>query len=142
MWSSPDLDLVGDFDITKLQLFKPIVTSVMLSADSSTILFATEACEVFEISAKDGSNAHGEGKPALLSGHCDDQLRGIAVNPQNRNICVTVGDDMTVRKCFKLVVLTFWTCSFKVASFICNVKTHQHQKSLYTGKFLICLKFS
>ena len=33
------MDLVGDFDINKLQLFSPVVSSIALSADSNTILF-------------------------------------------------------------------------------------------------------
>ena len=98
MWSSPDLDLVGDFDMNQFNPYSMIVSSLCLSQNGETILVANEGCEIFEISATDGSNVHGDGVGPVMSGHCQDQVRGIAVHPNNKNIVVTVGDDMTVRK--------------------------------------------
>ena len=98
MWSSPDLDLVGDFDMSKLNPYSMVISSLDLSADGDTILVGNEGCELFEISAKDGSNVHGENKGPVATGHCTDSVMGICVHPTNKNIIVTTGDDMTVRK--------------------------------------------
>jgi WD40 repeat protein len=98
MWSSPDLDLVGDFDLNTLNPCSMIISSLCLSENGETILVANEGCEVFEISSTDGSNSHGPEFGPVMTGHCEDQLRGICVNPKDKNIVVTVGDDCTVRK--------------------------------------------
>ena len=99
MWSSPDLDLVGDFDMNAFTPYSPIISSVCLSHNGDTILVANEGCELFEISAVNGSNVHGDFTSGpMMTGHCSDQLRGICVHPKNKNIVVTVGDDCTVRK--------------------------------------------
>ena len=60
MWSSPDLDLVGDFDMNAFTPYSPIISSVCLSHNGDTILVANEGCELFEISAVNGSNVHGD----------------------------------------------------------------------------------
>jgi microtubule-associated protein-like 6 len=97
VWSSPDLDVVAEFDLIKLGCFSPICTAVFLSFDHSMVLAGTQGSEIFEILAKDGTNVHGAGKGPIVQGHCADQLWGLACNPVNTKEFVTVGDDFTVR---------------------------------------------
>ena len=97
IWSSPDLDVIGEFDIVALGAFSAIVQAVYMSHDKSMVLAATRGCEIFEILSKDGTNVHGAGKGPIVQGHCIDQLWGLDVNPQKSTEFVTVGDDYTVR---------------------------------------------
>jgi WD40 repeat protein/Ca2+-binding EF-hand superfamily protein len=97
LWSSPDLDVVGEFNLITLGCFSPICQAVYLSYDKSMVLAATQGSEIFEILSKDGTNVHGAGKGPVVQGHCQDQLWGLDVNPANSKEFVTVGDDFTVR---------------------------------------------
>ena len=56
LWSLPTLEPGAVFDISGLGSFNPRVRSVSWSPDGSRILVGTIGCEIYEISAGDGSN--------------------------------------------------------------------------------------
>ena len=71
----------------------PMVRSVCLSTDANRILVGTRGSEIYEISASDGSNLNAG---SITTGHCSDELWGLAMHPSKPEYC-TVGDDMTIR---------------------------------------------
>jgi len=92
-------------DLTKRdgnECFKPRVRAVCMSSDAAKILVGTEGSEIFEFDARIdpeaptfGKNVN-EDRGALISGHCRDELWGLAMHPTKAEYC-TVGDDRTVR---------------------------------------------
>ena len=81
------------FDISGLGSFNPRVRSVSWSPDGTRILVGTIGCEIYEISAGDGSNFF---PGPLTQGHCRHQLWGLSMSPTKPEFC-TVGDDQSVR---------------------------------------------
>ncbi|CAM9397119.1 unnamed protein product [Chrysoparadoxa australica] len=71
----------------------PSVRSVCLSKDGNKLLLGVKGCEIYEVSAVDGSDVNGG---AVTSGHFKGELRGLASHP-DREEFATVGDDATVR---------------------------------------------
>lgn len=71
----------------------PSIRSVCMSPDGTSILVGTRACEVYEISAVDGSDLRGG---LITSTHNTGKLRDIAVHPK-RHEFATVGDDGRLR---------------------------------------------
>jgi WD40 repeat protein len=91
MWSS-NLEPKFLFDISKFSAF-PCITSLSLSSDSSVIMFSTIACEVFEISALDGSDVRGG---PVVQGHRFGDINDLDTHPSKLE-AVTVGSDRTLR---------------------------------------------
>jgi WD40 repeat protein len=71
----------------------PVIRSVCMSPDGTSILVGTRACEIYEISAVDGSDLRGG---LITSAHSSGCLRGVAVHPK-RHEFITVGDDRRLR---------------------------------------------
>lgn len=83
------------FDMSKPEYncFKRGVSSVCLNADGRKVLVGTLGSEIFELSTADETDMNGG---ALVTGHCKDELWGLAVHPHQEEFC-TVGDDKTLR---------------------------------------------
>ena len=64
-----------------------------MSSDGSKLLVGTQGSEIYELSAGDGRSLH----PApLVSGHCADELWGLAMHPTQPKY-YTAGDDKSIR---------------------------------------------
>jgi WD40 repeat protein/Ca2+-binding EF-hand superfamily protein len=83
----------------------PAVRSVCMSSDGCKILVGTEGSEIFEFDARQASTAGEDAPPpfgnnlnegALVNGHCNGELWGLAVHPSDTEYCTT-GDDKYVR---------------------------------------------
>lgn len=57
----------------------------------SVILVGTKSADVYEITRLTGKMAQ------LSTGHCTDEVWGLAPHPTNPDIFITCGDDKTVR---------------------------------------------
>jgi WD40 repeat protein/Ca2+-binding EF-hand superfamily protein len=93
LWSLPSIEPGAVFDLGGLGSFNPRIRSVSWSKDGGRLLIGTAGCEIYEISAGDGSNFH---PGPVIQGHCKHELWGLAMNPTKPEYC-TVGDDHSVR---------------------------------------------
>ena len=93
LWSS-SLEVGATFDIASLGGISRIVHSLCWDVINSKILVATQAAEVYEISALEGYDLHDR---PLVQGHYDRKLCGLAAHPSRPQEFATVGDDKTVR---------------------------------------------
>jgi WD40 repeat protein len=66
---------------------------VCLSTDGTTILVGTKGCNIYEISAIDGSDVRGG---PLAIGHAYGTINNLVVHP-NKNEFITIGNDYTLR---------------------------------------------
>lgn len=91
----------------------PAIRSVCMSPDGTSILVGTRACEIYEISAVDGSDLRGG---LITSTHNVGKLRDIAVHPK-RHEFATCGDDGRLR-IWDMITKTL----LKVATFDAEVR--------------------
>lgn len=106
LWTTT-LDLRAEFNIAAENILSPPcvdprIRSVCWDHVRGRILVCTRGGEVLELNDQDGTNLHtglsgasNVGK-ALLEGHCDGQVWGLACCPHADEI-TTVGDDRTIR---------------------------------------------
>ena len=92
-----ELDLKYEFDMAKKEYgaFKRGFASACLNADGRKLLVGTVGSEIFELSNDEESQADMNGA-SLVTGHCKDELWGLAVHPHQEEFC-TVGDDKALR---------------------------------------------
>ena len=74
-------------------IFRFGVKSVCLNGDGDRLLVGTDGSQIFELSASSGEDLH---DGPIVSGHCKDELWGLAENPVRREYC-SVGDDGSLR---------------------------------------------
>ncbi|CBJ26175.1 conserved unknown protein [Ectocarpus siliculosus] len=91
LWS-PKMEPGATFDMSAFGPC-PIVHSLCLSNDGTKLLVGVKGCEIYEVSAADGSDV--AGGPVTTS-HFDGQLTGLARHPQRAEYA-TAGSDGTVR---------------------------------------------
>lgn len=94
LWNS-DLECFAEFNTTKqLDSISPAVRSLCWRPISRRLLVGTAGAEIFEIDDKTGACLHKHG--AVMNGHHEGSVRGLAVHPSQQECC-TVGSDKTVR---------------------------------------------
>ena len=94
VWSSPDLDVIGEFDVVALGAFSSIIQAVFLSYDKRWY-WPQQRLRNFQILAK-MERISTVVKGPIVQGTVVISS-GVSMNPCNRNEFVTVGDDYTVR---------------------------------------------
>ncbi|CAN0364014.1 unnamed protein product, partial [Hapterophycus canaliculatus] len=90
LWS-PKMEAGATFDMSAFGPC-PIVNSLCLSSDGTKLLVGVKGCEIYEVSAADGSDV--SGGPVTTS-HFAGELTGLARHPQRAEYA-TAGGDGTV----------------------------------------------
>ncbi|CAM9920226.1 unnamed protein product, partial [Discosporangium mesarthrocarpum] len=91
LWS-PKMEAGSTFDMSSFGP-QPCVHSVCVSQDGTKLLIGVKGCEVYEVSAADGSDVSGG---PITTCHFNGELRGLSPHPQRPEFA-TSGDDGTVR---------------------------------------------
>lgn len=91
MWS-PLLEPSFTFDVSNYGI-NPCVRSLCMASDGTSILVGTKGCNIYEISAIDGSDLRGG--PVGL-GHAHGELHAVCTHPSKFEF-LTVGADQTMR---------------------------------------------
>ncbi|CAM9158468.1 unnamed protein product, partial [Scytosiphon promiscuus] len=91
LWS-PKMEAGATFDMSAFGPC-PIVNSLCLSSDGTKLLVGVKGCEIYEVSAADGSDVSGG---PVTSSHFAGELTGLARHPQRAEYA-TAGGDGTVR---------------------------------------------
>jgi len=90
----PSLDCKICFNMSSVGSLNPIVKSLCWDSEFKRIFVGTAGNEIWELSAKDGSNLQKDGP--LEQGHFESISAGLSINPKGTTFA-TVGDDKTLR---------------------------------------------
>ena len=93
IWNAK-LEIGATFNASALGAMDTCVIGLAWNILTSRILIAFKSCEVFEMDAIDGRNAH---NTSLISAHSNPRVCGLAVHSMDPKIFCTVGDDRTIR---------------------------------------------
>jgi microtubule-associated protein-like 6 len=93
VWNSK-LEVGATFNAAALGSIDANCTSVCWSLLQSKILIGFKTCEIYEMDATDGRNAH---SASVVAGHYNPLVAGLSTHPMNPNLFCTVGNDKTVR---------------------------------------------
>lgn len=93
LWNSK-IELGATFNGGAMGAIEPAIVSICWDLVATKILVGFKSCEIFEMDSNDGRNAH---LSAVVSGHSNYRVSGVAVHPTNPNLFCTVGDDKSVR---------------------------------------------
>ena len=69
------------------------IHSLAVDLKRERLAVATDSCEIFELSTKDGRGLHDR---PVVKGHAERRLSGLAPHPARPELCATVGDDKQV----------------------------------------------
>jgi microtubule-associated protein-like 6 len=93
LWNSK-LELGATFNALILGSLETSIISVCWDMIASRILIGFKSCEIFEMDATDGRNAH---EASVVSGHSKPNVSGLSVHPLKPHQFCTVGSDKFVR---------------------------------------------
>ena len=92
LWSN-ELEPLCEYDLKTFGATRPEVRSLCWDPARKRVLIGTAGSDVYEMNSTNGANVN---PGPLITGHCKDELWGLAVNPV-KNEYATVGDDATLR---------------------------------------------
>ncbi|KAH8097209.1 hypothetical protein JL720_91 [Aureococcus anophagefferens] len=95
MWAleKGDLELGATFDVAALGGLSHGIHGVCWDPTKNKLGVATDAAEIFEISASEGHSLHAA---PVVVGHSERRLSGLAAHPKNDHEVASVGDDKLV----------------------------------------------
>ena len=93
LWSTT-LEVKLEVDMAMLNSLDACVRSVLWDNELKKVLVGTAGAEIYELSAEDGANFHGDAP--LTQGHFGGELWGLTVHPREAEFATT-GDDASLR---------------------------------------------
>jgi microtubule-associated protein-like 6 len=93
LWNEK-LELGATFNALSLGAVDAAIVSICWDTLASRILVGFRSCEIFEMDATEGRNAHDS---SVVSGHFSPRVCGLAPHPMIPKLFCTVGDDRSVR---------------------------------------------